>query len=281
MSIRRGSRWLWRRKGRLAVSTACAAVAGYACIFALVACASSPTDSAVRLSDGRSLAYHKPLAETTADRQRLIFVHGAPADAGSWTKLIERYAGELDAYDVVVIDRLGYGNSSEGDELSLERHAQSLEPLFEDGAIVVGHSYGGPVALRTAVEYSDRLAGVILVAGACDPYMGDSQWAREALDAASPLVPDSWATANRELLALTDQNMRMEPLLERVTCPVVVIHGTWDPVCPHDGTVEYLARSLFQAESFRTVSLARAGHNLHLSHPELIVAQIHELAEPR
>jgi pimeloyl-ACP methyl ester carboxylesterase len=283
MKLRAAVRWAWNRKGRIALTGVALLVGGYACVFAMVACAVSPTNNSVQLTDGRALAYHRPLAadgeSTQAEpAQRLILIHGAPADAGSWSTMIGRHGEALAGFDVVVVDRLGYGNSAEGEELSLERHARSIEPLITDGAIVVGHSYGGPVALRAAVEYADKLAGVILVAGACDPYMGDSVWAREAVDAASPLIPDSWAVANRELLALTAENRLMEPMLTEVTCPVVVVHGTWDPVCPHDGTVEYLERSLIRAAGVKTVSLTRAGHNLHLSHPDVIVGEINGLA---
>lgn len=84
--------------------------------------------------------------------------------------------------------------------------------------------------------------------------------------------------ANRELLALTDENRAMEAMLERVVCPVVVIHGEWDPVCPHDGTVSYLKRALPNAD-VRVRSVLRAGHNPHVSRPALVARAVAELAK--
>mgnify|MGYP006422752319 CR=1 FL=1 len=104
--------------------------------------------------------------------------------------------------------RLGYGNSTPGHELSLEAHARSLEPFltgtFSSDAqrgvrpILVGHSCGGPVALRAAVEYPDLVGGVVLVAGATDPYMQDSRWFRRLVNRVSLVVPEPWEapTAN-------------------------------------------------------------------------------------
>ncbi len=142
---------------------------------------------------------------------------------------------------------------------------------------MVGHSFGGPVALRAAVEYSDRLAGVVLVAGACDAYMNDAQWFRRGVDALGAAVPSAWSHANRELLALTDENLAMESTLDRVTCPVVMVHGTWDPVCPFESTRDYLASRLVSADDLRIVELERALHNLHASHASTVVEEIRRL----
>lgn len=276
--ITQRGRWILSHKRRFAALLGIGLVGAYGVTYAVAELHVSPTDRTVTLPDGRELGYHAVL-EAVEFAPRVILVHGAPADASSWNTLIRREGEKLIGIKVLAIDRLGYGNSSAGAELSLEEHAKSLEPLIRDGVILVGHSYGGPVVLRAAAEFGDRIGGVVLVAGACDPNMNDSQWARKAADAVSAVVPDSWAVANRELLALTDENQAMESLLDRVTCKVVVMHGTWDPVCPHDGTVEYLRESLINAAEVRVVSLTRTGHNIHLSEPGRVVDEILRLNE--
>ncbi len=277
---RRSAKWLWSRKFRVATIATFILVAGYSGVHAAVSTAKSNTDKLIELNDGRRLAYRvvNPTDDVQSTRQRLILVHGAPADATSWRRLLDAHVDELSSFEIVVVDRLGYGNSTTESEESLEAHAASLEPLLTPGCILVGHSYGGPVVLRAAADFPGLIGGIVIAAGACDPYMNDAQWFRQAVDAAELVTPQPWTNANRELLALTDDNQAMIELVDQVTCRVAVIHGTWDPVCPHDGTVGYLRESLTNAADIRVQSLPRAGHNVHLSHPEEIVTLVKWIA---
>ncbi|MEM9415286.1 MAG: alpha/beta hydrolase [Planctomycetota bacterium] len=274
-------RWAWSHKCKTAGYSSALIVAAYACVFLLVSCATSPTDQTASLANGDTVGY---LTQNgNADEPgKVILVHGSPADASSWNKLLEQTRDQLPAH-IVVIDRLGYGNSTPGVNGSLAEQAAAIEPFLEpvDGRkpILVGHSYGGPVILRAAADDPDRVGGIVLVAGACDPYMNDAQWFRRSVHFIRLVVPEPWEVSNAELLALTDENRAMEPLLSRVVCPVVIIHGRWDAVCPHDSTVAYLQSRLVNAAEVHVVSLERTGHNIHLSHPEMIAEHVRRLAE--
>ena len=51
---------------------------------------------------------------------------------------------------------------------SLDAQAAALRPLLDmdrsgRGALLMGHSYGGPVIARTAMNYSGLVAGLIFV----------------------------------------------------------------------------------------------------------------------
>ncbi|XAL98795.1 alpha/beta hydrolase [Phycisphaeraceae bacterium D3-23] len=279
--ITRPLRWVWSHKRKAAGYSGVLIVAVYACVFLLVSCASSPTNQTAALATGDSVGYLTDEKDTGVPGAAVL-VHGSPADASSWNKLLTQTRDDLPAH-VVVIDRLGFGNSTPGTNGSLAEQAGAVEPFLEsvDGVrpILVGHSYGGPVVLRAAVDYPDRVGGIVLVAGACDPYMQDAQWFRRSVDFISLVVPEPWEVSNAELLALTDENRAMESMLGQVVCPVVIIHGTWDGVCPHDSTVSYLQSRLVNAAEVQTVSLERVGHNLHLSHPALIAEHVRRLAE--
>lgn len=278
--ITRNARWVWRRKKRTASSVAFFLVFAYTVVFACVSCSTSPTDQTITLDDGRELAY---LTEPGGDSEggRIVFLHGTPADANAWNRLRKR-ADEIDAGELVVVDRIGFGNSTRQDELSLVGHAESVAPLLEPvnarKAIVVGHSYGGPIALRLAVDFPDKVGAVVLVAGACDATMDDAQWFRRLINGVRLVVPEPWERGNQELFALTDENQKMRPMLGRVTCPVFVVHGTWDGVCPHDSTVAYLRSELSGAAKVEVVSLKRAGHNLHLHHLGEVIDAINAAA---
>jgi pimeloyl-ACP methyl ester carboxylesterase len=272
-------KWIWLNKLRSFGYGFGLLVLAYAGLFMLVSCSSSPTDKQITLGDGRVLAYSEHVGGST-DGPKVVLLHGAPTDASSWNKLIER-RGEIHAGEICAVDRMGYGNSTNEDELTLAGHAEAIAPLLHEDAgprpILVGHSYGGPVALRLAADYPEQVGGVVLVAGACDAYMQDSQWFRRGLDGIRLIVPEDWERANRELLALTDENRAMEPLLDQVACPVVIVHGTWDGVCPHDSTVTYLQERLINAESVRVVSIKRARHNLQLTHLDEVINAINSI----
>jgi pimeloyl-ACP methyl ester carboxylesterase len=59
-------------------------------------------------------------------------------------------------------------------EQSLRMQSACLAPLLRLGKsakkpILVGHSLGGPVAARLAMDYPDEVGGLILVAPSIDP----------------------------------------------------------------------------------------------------------------
>jgi pimeloyl-ACP methyl ester carboxylesterase len=274
--------WIWRNKGRVLGGICAGVLVAYLVTYVVVETGRSPTASHMTTTDGRTLAYMQVHAEVRSDAIPVVLVHGAPADAGCWRRVWERMRPGFPGA-VYAIDRLGYGNSSPDEELSLDAHARAVHDFLAtlpSPPALVGHSYGAPVVLRVAASWPKAVRGVILVAGACDPYMNDTQNLRRALDAVSPVVPTSWAHANAELLALTDENRAMEPDLGSVTCPVVMIHGTWDPVCPFQSTADYLRRALTHAAFFRVRAIPHAGHNVHLHHADVIVQEIDALEDP-
>ncbi len=253
-----------------------AALATYIYVYVQVERSQSPTDRYITLEDGRRLAYLAINAQPSP-RRRVVLIHGAPTHAGSWLTFIRRCAWTFPDVEFIIVDRLGYGNSDRASEPGLESQARSLEPFLLPGVILVGHSYGGPVALRAAADFPDRVGGVVLAAGACDANMNDAQTLRWLLDQVPVVMPQTWATSNRELLALTDENRAMQPLLERVRCPVAMVHGTWDPVCPCDSTLSYLREQLVNASGIDVVAIPRAGHNVHLNYPAEIAAELHAM----
>ncbi|MCA9299281.1 MAG: alpha/beta hydrolase, partial [Phycisphaerales bacterium] len=101
----------------------------------------------------------------------------------------------------------------------------------------------------------------------------DAVAARRAGDAVRALVPKPWERANRELLALTEENRALQDDLDRIEASITLVHGTWDPVCPHDGTIDAI-RTRFPDAVVHSVE--RGGHNLHLSHADLVGEIIRE-----
>src|SRR5579871_611988 len=84
---------------------------------------------------------------------------------------------------VILIDRPGHGfsdrpggkaDASPGRQAALI--AQALAHLGIAHAIVVGHSWSGALAAALALDFSDRVAGLVLLAPVTHPWPGGISW---------------------------------------------------------------------------------------------------------
>lgn len=106
----------------------------------------------------------------------VILIHGASGNTRDFTfDLVGRLS---DRYRVVAFDRPGLGHTErlhEAGETPREQ-ARLLDDaaaqLGIDRAVIVGHSYGGAVALAWALERPDRVAAVVSLAGAANEWDG-------------------------------------------------------------------------------------------------------------
>jgi pimeloyl-ACP methyl ester carboxylesterase len=98
-------------------------------------------------------------------RPGIVFVHGGAAHAQWWSFIAPLFASE---YRVVAIDLSGHGDSGRRDIYPREIWAREVIAVADDAGfagapVVIGHSMGGFVAMVTAAEFGDRLAGVVIL----------------------------------------------------------------------------------------------------------------------
>lgn len=243
-------------------------IATFAMLHALSRTSASPANTFVSMAESTGEVAYAEVSGGGPLGRSVVLVHGSPADAASWNAMLRR-AEDIDAGRIVMLDRPGFGHTTVPSTDELAVHVAAIRAVINaaglERPVLVGHSYGGPVVLRAAAEFGDDLGGIVILAGACDPEMDDPKWFRRAVDAAGPVIPPTWATSNRELLAMNEENRAMRPMLADVRCPVGIVHGTWDPVCPHDPTIDYLQGELVNAAAVDVRSLPRRGHNVHIS----------------
>jgi pimeloyl-ACP methyl ester carboxylesterase len=104
-------------------------------------------------------------------RPGLVFVHGNGAHAHWWTFLAPFF---LEHHRVAAVDLSGAGDSGWRDRYTPEQYAEEVAAVatdagFGDDVIIVGHSFGGYITLKTGLLYHDRLAGIVLVDSAVRP----------------------------------------------------------------------------------------------------------------
>lgn len=170
----------------------------------------------------------------------ILFIHGSP---GSLSAFIHFLADTtlLKASLMISTDRPGFGYSNFGNgERSLQKQAEFLKPILEEykhnrPIILVGHSLGGPLIARMAIDYPELVDGLIIVAGSIDPELEPNEtWFRAPL--ATPflswILPRSFRVSNEEIYQLKPELEKMLPLWKQITCPVIVIQGKKDSLVP-------------------------------------------------
>ena len=221
------------------------------------------------------------LAAGNHSGRRVVFVHGTPGDASDWGGFLREFAADQHR---LAIDRLGFGESG-GDTavVSLTEQARAIAELL-DGvggpAVVVGSSYGGPVALRLAADRPDLVAGLLLVGGAADPGHERIHPIQHVI-ATKPLatiMPTALARSNAELLALPGELELLADDLARVRASVTVLHGLGDTLVPAENA-RYLAERLTGVARLRFVLVPGAGHFLHLLSPDRVEDALTELVQ--
>jgi pimeloyl-ACP methyl ester carboxylesterase len=94
----------------------------------------------------------------------LVLLHGQPGSAADWLEVAERLPAPLHA---VAVDRPGYGSSplaACGFAANARAVLDELDSRGIQRAVLVGHSYGGGVALSAASLAPHRVEAVVLLA---------------------------------------------------------------------------------------------------------------------
>lgn len=117
---------------------------------------------------------------------QVLAIHGLTGHGRRWQRLAEAHLPEI---TVAAPDLLGHGRSSYAAPWTIDANIRALAALLTDQAdrpvLVVGHSFGGAVALALAAAHPEQVGSLVLL----DPAVGlDGTWMREIADAmlASP-----------------------------------------------------------------------------------------------
>lgn len=214
--------------------------------------------------------------------QPIVFIHGSP---GNWQAFAQYLAQRRlqSLGPLLAVDRPGFGGSIDaGVRPSLAEQARLLAPALARAgapAIVVGHSLGGAIAVRLALDYPQRITGLVLIAASVAPDLESPRWYNVLASwrALHWLIPDELLRSNRELMTLQDELSALD--WKRLQIPVTAIQGLEDELV--DPRSADFLQEVLTRQGQRVVRLPDAGHFVLWEQPELVSGLIESIANAR
>jgi pimeloyl-ACP methyl ester carboxylesterase len=242
----------------------------------------------------------------------VVLVHGlGGTSAGIWG----RVAGELeDAFTVVTFDLRGTGESERAaGPYSLDDFVGDLRGLAEEldlaSPALVGHSFGGSIALAYAARHPEAVSAVVSVGGPVVLPEQGQQGMRDRAEkvenegmasVAETVATNGTAPSFRErdpegfdaLVAMLGANdpatyaatcralaeTDLRPELARVSAAVLLVSGDRDGVVPPAAGDEIEAAL---PNVVRRVTVEDCGHNLTIERPEVLVDEVRSFLRGR
>lgn len=235
----------------------------------------------------------------------LMFLHGWGLHGGIWSQTVPLFA---DRYTCLAPDLPGYGEVPMVTPYSAEHIADALASALPDASAVCAWSLGGMVALALAIRHPHKVARLVLVA--TNPaFVNRPNWAhglapevlaefaralghdyqvtllrflslqarggdqaRAVIEALRASVFQRAEPAPATLVAGLDllRDVDLRERVEQVCCPVLVVHGGYDTLCPV-AAAHWLATHLPNA---RLALNERAAHAPFLSHPDWFAGEL-------
>nr|WP_299033211.1 alpha/beta fold hydrolase [uncultured Tenacibaculum sp.] len=190
----------------------------------------------------------------------LVFVHGT---IGSSTDFVKYMMDSvlLSKANMISYDRVGYNYQDRNPvQESIVFERDMLQDILQDinpkKTIVVGYSYGGPIALAL----QKKVHKVLLLAPAIHSKVEPMPWTLNFYKWKFTrwLVPPVWQEASREKLSHKQDLQKFENNWKSTPNQIVSIHGTNDWIVPHENSI--FLEQHFPKNQFELISIPDAGH---------------------
>jgi non-heme chloroperoxidase len=256
------------------------------------------TEQSIRLPNGATLRY---VEQGPADAMPLILLHGFP---DSWLSYETVLANLPSTIHAIALSQRGFGNSDKPDDGYHPRDLAADVAAFMKlrripRAILAGHSMGALVAQRFALDFPERIGGLVLIgtfkalrdnpeladvideiADMADPIDLDLVRTFQASTLAQPVLDEFFRTmvAEGARLPLSIWRATLKEIaayddfaeLSQIAAPTILFWGERDAFSTYEQQEE-LASEIPGAE-LRVY--AGAGHSLHWEEPRRFAADL-------
>jgi len=236
----------------------------------------------------------------------LIILHGWQSSKEKWGKvkeLLEKEEGGSKEIEVIAPDLPGFKAETTLERAwDLDDYVVWLEQFVagREKFFLLGHSFGGRVAIKFAVKHSYRLSGLILVSAAGikkEPTLirklmeKGSMLVRKMKFEETPILKNIWGVFKKFfyqfILGKTDYLMAsgflkktiknilkedLSSILEKIEVPTCLIWGEEDKITPLEDA--YLMKKKIKLSQLKIMK--KVGHTPHLEEPEGLVKLIKE-----
>jgi proline iminopeptidase len=249
----------------------------------------------------------RPSGERMREVPTLLLLHGGPGFDHSEFK--DGFSQLAEIAQIIYLDHRGNGRSDSGDRgrWTLETWADDVHTFCDaleiENPIVMGHSFGGIVAMLYATRYPHHPAKLILTSTSAQPVGSRSYtifeklggaparvaamnfWTNPGIETARnynelclPLYTQrrlpggfhSRAVKNPEmLLVFVEDELKSSAVIERlrlIKCPTLVLAGEEDPITPVEDAEEIVAALPANLRQFHRFK--NAGHHLFWDAPQ-------------
>jgi pimeloyl-ACP methyl ester carboxylesterase len=165
---------------------------------------------------------------------KVVVITGTPSWSEFWAPVL---AALPDRFTMVVADRPGFALSEPQAVVgSISDQADALSALLDaepgQKVLLVGQSYGAPIASLMAQRYPDRVQALVLMS----PFFGErGETARRLTGLGGmvrPMLPRDLKNSIAEVRGQAPQLPAARAALTRLTIPVLVLHGDADSFVP-------------------------------------------------
>lgn len=233
---------------------------------------------------GGALGYVRPRRQDATGGTAIVLLHGSPGSWRAWAPyLADRNL--VASLSLLAFDRPGYGSSatcrcSRSVATQGACISAALDEIAPDAAlVVVGHSFGGPVALEVARRHRHRVRACVLLAPSLDPSHERALWFQRLAAATliRTLVPADIRSCNEEILMLREGLQAQAGTLANLAVPIHCLHGAMDNLVPVENT-DYLARMATRALLDIEI-ISGADHYIPWSQRDRVVDLLRRLAK--
>jgi pimeloyl-ACP methyl ester carboxylesterase len=205
----------------------------------------------------------------------VLLIHGSP---GAWDAFID-YLGDssmVEKMRLIAVDRPGFGKSNFGKaERDLAQQSALIKPILEHNKsgkpmILVGHSYGGPLIARLAMDFPDLVGGLVFLAPSIAPELEETKWFQYPAEwiLINWMLPRGLLVSNREIRHLKKDLEEILPYWEKINKPVIYIHGEKDSLVPI-GNADFAHKMLVNAK-VEMIRIPNTDHFIPWSHEKLV-----------